>query len=420
MHPSRAGSRPRERLLTVPGRASTLIRIAAVVGIFAAAALQGASAHADDQVSFTSCSSPSPSPSPTPTPQPSFTPPPDETPAPGESPSPTPPPQNCVPESGEAIRGERTLQFKVSTDEFKVHIDSVVAYLDSATNDVTSPGAVTLECPTSDEDSSKPGCQSGNAAPTQGIYTFDWDTNTITPWNADYTFRVAAHFVGINHDRTVTAQRVHLLVDNPPQTPGAPHIEVTTSKSVTVGWTKAPEPDIFGYSLFRAYTTAKTKVPTADQFKIVLSTTNTLVRDDVPASGAYWYKLRVTRRSVVTASGVNSALSESSSAGVVTPPAASKKTTGSSRSRGSLGAPVYLTPPGLIPSVAAAPPPVPDAPFSAYLPYKNDNSQQEEAGPPAPEAGAGTDPRGAVLPVAVGAFLVSSALALGRMPYSSI
>jgi hypothetical protein len=76
-----------------------------------------------------------------------------------------------------------------------------------------------------------------------------------------------------------------------------------------------------------------------------------------------------------------------------------------------------LTPPGLIPSIAAAPPPVPDAPYSAYLPYKS-SATSEDAGPPAPESGASTtDPRGAVLPVAVGAFLVSSALALGRMPF---
>jgi hypothetical protein len=61
------------------------------------------------------------------------------------------------------------------------------------------------------------------------------------------------------------------------------------------------------------------------------------------------------------------------------------------------------------------PPPVPDAPYSAYLPYDipEGGEQVVEAAP----RETGTDPRGPVLPVAVGAFLVSSALALGRMPY---
>jgi hypothetical protein len=124
----------------------------------------------------------------------------------------------------------------------------------------------------------------------------------------------------------------------------------------------------------------------------------------------------------MTNSGNFSQLSESSGAGVVAAPVVVTKTTGGSKAGRGFGAPsaIVLTPPGLIPSVAAAPPPVPDAPFSAYLPYNKSQDSNSEAGPPAPEAGTGTDPRGAVLPVAVGAFLVSSALALGRMPYSPI
>jgi hypothetical protein len=149
------------------------------------------------------------------------------------------------------------------------------------------------------------------------------------------------------------------------------------------------------------------------------------VRETVKDSGAYWYKVMATRRSYAPDTkdtGISSPLSASSGPGVVTVSApakpGTKKTVGGRSVYLPPPASAVLTPPGLIPSVAAAPPPVPDAPYSAYLPYSGSGSS-EDAGPPAPEAsGPGAvDPRGAVLPVAVGAFLVSSALALGRMPF---
>jgi hypothetical protein len=61
---------------------------------------------------------------------------------------------------------------------------------------------------------------------------------------------------------------------------------------------------------------------------------------------------------------------------------------------------------------------IPDAPFAYKLPY--DTSEEGKADFGAVEDGTEegpSDPRGAVLPVAVGMFLVSSALAVGRMPY---
>ena len=156
-------------------------------------------------------------------------------------------------------------------------------------------------------------------------------------------------------------------------------------------------------------------------------TVGSSVRETVQSSGAYWYKVQATRRSYSPDhrdTGISSALSASSGPGVVsastqsTPKPGSKKKSGGRVIALPPPAAAVLTPPGLIPSVAAAPPPVPDAPYSAYLPYKSSGAS-EDAGPPAPEAsgGRGVDPRGAVLPVAVGAFLVSSALALGRMPF---
>jgi hypothetical protein len=123
----------------------------------------------------------------------------------------------------------------------------------------------------------------------------------------------------------------------------------------------------------------------------------------------------VTRRSIVTPqTGISSApspVSKVAQANAAAPKdAGEKKTTGRIQPRARI---VSRLPRLTLPSVGSRAPPVPDAPFSAFLPY-----DVPEGGKAAdqPEPGGG-DPRGPVLPVAVGAFLVSSALALGRMPY---
>jgi hypothetical protein len=394
------------------------LRVVAVVGIVGAGVMEGSTAHATDNVSFITCST-SPSPTPTGTP-------------PDASPTPTPTPDNCVPASGTAVRDVRTLKFSVATNTFNTHIDEVVAFLDSQTNGIASPSPdrIELQCPTGDEDGSKPGCQSSNAAPRNGIYNFVWDTNDVTPYNGAYRFRVKAHFVGTNHDAYVTQpsgqqcpQGCNLIVDNPPQQPNAPRVVVATDKSVSLAWDANPEPDVLSYTLYRAITKDSKTPPTDSQFKVDFTTTGTSARDPVTTAGAYWYKVQATRRSLVTPdTGISSTLSARSGPGVTGPVATPTPKPGTKKTSGKVvalppPAAAILTPPGLIPSVAAAPPPVPDAPYSAYLPYKSSGTS-EDAGPPAPEAGAGTvDPRGAVLPVAVGAFLVTSALALGRMPF---
>lgn len=401
-------------------------RIAAVVGIVGALVMQGAAAHAADSLSLTACqtSSPSPSPSPTPSSSPTASPSGSPGPTPSTGPNQADEPQNCVPASGTIIRDVRTLQFSASTNTFRSHIREVVAYLDSETSGVPSPGAVGLNCPTADENTSAPGCQSENAAPTSGTYTFEWDSNVITPHNAAYTFRVVAKYAdGINSPRTKTASRKGLIVDNFPVQPNAPKIQVATATSVSLSWEANPEPDLAGYNVARAATKDKKTPPKDEDFKVRTTTAGPQLRDGVSSPGTYWYRVQAVRKSYNSENKgfIASAWSDTSGPAVV------------SKDSGTAGKPqvhrvsrrvtalppraaALLTPPGLIPSVAAAPPPVPDAPYSAYLPYKTNNAD-EEAGPPAPEAGTADDPRGAVIPVAVGAFLVSSALALGRMPF---
>ena len=413
-------------------------RIVAVVGIVGALVMQGNTASATDSITFTSCSSPTPSPTPSSSPTSSPTAPPSSSPTapPSAGPQQAPEePQNCVPNSGSIITDVRTLQFTVQTDSFRTHIEEVLAFLESQSQGVKNPGPVPLNCPTADEDTSFPnnGCQSGNAQPTSGTYSFNWDSNTITPSNGVYRFRVNAHFVGVNRDRWVTQpannnqcpRGCSLVVDNAPVQPNAPRIVVSTASSVSLAWDANPEPDVLSYSVYRAVTKDKKTAPTAGQFKLQLSTTGTSARDTVNAPGAYWYRVQAARKSYNPQRNgfIASSLSDTSPPASVA--AASSTSAGKPRPHRNTGGSVralppraaaLLTPPGLIPSVAAAPPPVPDAPYSAYLPYKS-NEAFEEAGPEAPEAGTTTDPRGAVLPVAVGAFLVSSALALGRMPF---
>jgi hypothetical protein len=404
-------------------------RVAAVAGIVGATAMQGVAAHATDSVSFLSCTSPTPTPTASGGSGPSG---PSGNPTP--APTPTATPDNCVPASGTVITDVRTMRFSVATNTTGAYIDQVQAFIDSHTNGVASPDAsrVIVQCPTGDEDASKAGCQSANAAPRNGIYAVPWDTNDLTPYNGFYTFRVRAHFTrqGNTYSKTVEQPTnnqcslgCNLIVDNPPVQPNAPRIVVTTASSVSLAWDANPEPDITSYSIYRAVTKDKKTAPTDAQFKLDFVTVGTSVRETVKDSGAYWYKVQATRRSFSPEhkdAGISSPLSARSGAGVVSASAGTgKKSTKSGGHVVALPPPpaAVLTPPGLIPAVAAAPPPVPDAPYSAFLPYKSSGATSEDAGPPAPEAGAGVDPRGAVLPVAVGAFLVSSALALGRMPF---
>jgi len=409
-------------------------RILGVVGIVGALVLTATSAHAapGGSVTPTKCANPTPSPSPSPTPTPSASPSP--TPSGSPSPSPTASPQpsqpdNCVPDDGSVLPEEITLRYTVAADQSTTptyHITEVTADLKSDDpSNVPNPAAIKLNCPANapDSDPQKPGCQTSNNSTRSGVYTFNWDTRVITPYNGSYTFRIVAQFDnGVSSSKFVPATAKHLIVDNPPQQPNAPRIVATTDKSVSVAWDANPEPDITSYTLERAITKDKKTPPKDSDFKLYYSSQGTSLRDTVKDPGVYWYRVEATRRSVNPArkdGTISSPWSGRSGPAVVTKGTANQPTkkVGGRVVAVPPPAAAVLTPPGLIPSVAAAPPPVPDAPYSAYLPYKSSGTS-EDAGPPAPESGAqGADPRGAILPVAVGAFLVSSALALGRMPF---
>jgi hypothetical protein len=324
------------------------------------------------------------------------------------------------------------MRFSAHTDTIQTHIDSVQAFITSKTQGVPNPNQsqIIVQCPSS--------CQSSSSSRTSETDAVPWDTNALTPYNGSYTFHVKARFLGNNgypHDATKTADDqcvlgCNLVVDNPPQQPNAPKIVVATDKNVSLAWDANPEPDMTRYTIYRAVTKDKTTMPTDAQFKVdftIEKSDHPSARDPVTGPGTYWYRVRATRssyRAETRDTGISSQLSDRSGPGVVSTSKATAKP-GTKKGGGKVvalppPAAAILTPPGLIPSVAAAPPPVPDAPYSAYLPYSKSNGAKEDAGPPAPEAGASTaDPRGAILPVAVGAFLVSSALALGRMPFGA-
>lgn len=373
------------------------MRIAAAVAVFALPFVYGVpSAHANPIITANEC--------------------------PTEPPPDAPPdwkPNNCTPAEGTIMRGTRVVTFNVSEgpDLTDGPILSVVATVESETENVPDPGHVGLTCPSPDRDADQPGCQYNEGDNVvSGTYDFTWDTVAFTPHNASYNLHVdATARRGVNATRTTSFDRSNLRVDNPPAKPGPPKILATTQSSITLEWAKAPEPDVQSYTVYRAVTASTDKKPANDDFKAIATTTTNAIRDERLKPNAYWYKVQVTRRSVVTPdTGISSSLSNVSGAGVIEvpkPPAPRSDANG-----GSTGErPRYQRSP-LIPQRVSAPPPVPDAPFSAVLPYKDQGEEGElAAGPDVPEEGA--DPRGAVLPVAVGAFLVSSALALGRMPY---
>jgi hypothetical protein len=343
---------------------------------------------------------------------------------PTEPPPDAPPdwkPDNCTPAEGTIMQGIRTVTFNVSEgpDLTDGPILEVVATLVSDTENVPGPGPVGLTCPSTDRDPGKPGCQFNEGDNVvSGTYSFTWDAATLTPYNGAFTLHVdTTARRGLNSTRTTQFNRKNLRVDNAPAKLGAPKILATTTSTVTLEWPKAPEPDVQSYTVYRAVTANKDKKPADGDFKAIANTTTNSIRDERLKPNAYWYKVLVTRRSVVTPeTGISSPLSDRSGAGVVVVP----EPTPVARSDEGSKAPAperprYQRPP-LIPQRVSAPPPVPDAPFSAVLPYKQPGDLGELAtGPDVPEEGA--DPRGAVLPVAVGAFLFSSALALGRMPY---
>lgn len=398
------------------------LRVLVAIGVGGAAVLWLPAASSHHEVTFTECFDDEDEGDQEEPPEPTLTPPPTSAP----SPTPTPGaefPDNCTPPEGSIIRGERTLRFEVESGSLRPMRD-VRAFLDSEDDDIESPGQVVIECSPPDQAPAQAGCQYPEGEP-EGVFTFPWDSNVVTPHNGAYTFRGLAlsepHAPNPdpeneNDPRIAEARRHRLLVDNPPVDLGAPSIIVATENSITLEWDPAPEPDLLSYTVYRAVTANTDTKPKAADFEAVASTTKAALRDEIDEPAAYWYRVRSTRRSVVTPDdGISSAVSPMSGPGVVgglraTPPPEGEEPLVETGPRN----------PIVVPRSPGRPPPVPDAPFSAYLPFEatdlpesdDDGDTFEEVEEPGEE-----DPRAPFLPMAVGAFLVSSALAVGRMPF---
>jgi len=374
-----------------------LVRALAVAGIVAASSYYGSAVDATHNVSFTDCEA---APEPTPVATPSNVPnPPSPVPTPTPTPKPTPTavPQDCTPASDERIAGTRDVRFVVNAAGNRIHHVrlKILADDDAAIKDANGGDPVFVRN------------YSGDDRPTGiQVYDYSWDSVKTTPLNGKYKLEAfvstTSNLEGAHDD--VADGRVNLRVDNPPAAVAAPEIVATTTNSNTIKWNKATEADVQSYTVYRAQT-KDDKAPSADKLKPIGVVTATEYRDTKVGEGVFWYAIRVTRRSVVTPEeGISSPLSKiSAGATVKAAPSAAPEAT-----RRSIPYRQLSTVRG-----SGRPPPVPDAPYSAYLPYDD----APESGSREVEEPGGDDPRGPVLPVAVGAFLVSSALALGRMPY---
>jgi hypothetical protein len=383
------------------------VRVLAAVGVVTAVALFGAPLDAHHTIDFNShnCATATP----TPDEEPDLTPPPTEPPSDEEGPpadeEPTPAPQNCMPSDGERIWGTRSIRFTVTTTashplkRVSLYILSQEERIPSAAN-----GEDLLDATFSNDDD---------------IRTYDtpfqWNSREITPYNGKYKIRVEAETYPsvVSSGHTSAAERLNLRVDNPPLSVDPPKIVATTVGSVTMDWKAATEPDLLSYTVYRA-DTKDTKRPPYSAFKPIGISTGPSYRDGSVKPGTHWYSVKVTRRSIVTPdSGISSALSAMSSPATVKSLAEVEKENDDGKT---IRRPLTfreLNPPRASSRLSG----VSDAPFAYKLPYDADSAVPEGETVPGDRAEGGGDPRGPVLPVAVGMFLVSSALAVGRMPY---
>ncbi len=393
------------------------VLITSIVGALWATTTSGI---ANPTITFRDCSTSNPAPTGTP---PSVTgapvsPPPVTSPSPSPRSTPipqrTPGPDNCTPSSGSVVFGTQTLGFTVTSDGFQPIKNVKLSVL--ADND---PGAQNAAEPLFND-----GYDCNNQPSVRNPILVPWDTAADTPHNGHYKVVVTADTYANptcgSTGRSQTATRSNIIVDNPPDTPAAPVVIATTPTAVTIQWTASTAPDVIRYGVYRAEGSSTKQTPQPSTFHLIGYTQDPTFRDTQVSAGVYWYAIVVTRKSVVTPkTGISSAMSAPSAPVTVAaaPPPASFNTGSGGGSTVQRYFPI--NPLVLPPSSSGGLAPVPDAPYSAQLPYGN-----------APEGGVGAaannaknsepgaaDPRGPVLPVAVGAFLVSAALALGRMPY---
>jgi hypothetical protein len=383
------------------------LRALAAAGVVAAVSLLGAPLQAHHSIDFDShdCSGPES----TPDVEPDLTPPPTEPPAGGgDGPpiedEPTPAPQNCMPPEGDRIWGTRLIRFSTETDGARP-LRRVALYILSQEETIASPNGGE---PLVEEVYSR----------QQDIDSYDvpfsWDSRELTPLNGKYKIRVEVEtyqpFSSEIH--TVARERLNLNVDNPPLSVAAPEIVATTLSSATITWPTAVEMDKLSYTVYRADTKNSTR-PAYSAFKAIGVSQGEGFRDATVKPGFHWYAVKVTRRSVVTPdTGISSALSPMSAAAQVRSPVEEKEDEEDGKDFRRKIPFRQLSPPKPSSRLAG----VADAPFAYKLPYDDDEAVPEAFGEGSSEEG-GSDPRGPVLPVAVGMFLVSSALAVGRMPY---
>lgn len=368
------------------------LRGLAVLATLSAGLLLGPAAGAEPQVSFVDCPADGPSPSPTPTPSPS----------------------SCTPAEGSVVRGEVPIVFDVSTEALEDLVEVTVSVV---TQDPNAPSADNPVRVWRDEEGLE-----------QERFEYSWDSATIPGYNGRYKVVVEATSEGVGGG-TSSAERVDLRVDNPPQTPAAPRVTGVTDEGVRVKWSAAPEPDVLHYTLYRARTESADVAPQDSDFKAVVVTEKTALLDEVGNPGAYWYKLEVTRRSIVTDDGITSARSDrSEEPGVYvspTPTPAPTSPPGDDDGGGGVVEPdprPRLTPRPLPRAQRSGPPQPSDAPFSDTLPYDLPEDGSGGGGADA-DLAQGTEERepgdgqqGPLPAVAIGTFLVSAALALGRLP----
>lgn len=380
-----------------------IARVVFATGVVASVALIATPVSAHHSVDFESfgCSTATPDPDePDITPQPTEAPPADD---------PTPPPQNCMPSEGERIWGTRLIRFASSTDGTRP-IKRVALYILSQEEGIPSPndGRPLMEETFSRDDDLR-----------RYENPFSWDSVEVTPYNGKYKIRVEVDtYPALTGDETHSAsnERANLRVDNPPKPMAAPKILAKTQGSVTIEWNGAPEPDVLSYTVYRAVTKTETP-PLYGSFQQYAVTASPAFRDTRISPGFHWYSVKVTRRSVISDKGISSQLSEMSAPAEIKSPEEIRKQI----RNGGAKAPMRDIPDLRIrrPGFSSSTQGVVDAPFSWKLPVGDapDGSDAAFGGGSSEGGGGAADPRGPVLPVAVGMFLVSSALAVGRMPY---
>jgi hypothetical protein len=318
-----------------------------------------------------------------------------------------------MPKSGDRIWGTRTLRFHVVPANFqKTHSVGLYIRADEASGARTANNGDPVF-------SQSFAC---NQSSGSNAWTVPWDSENDTPYNGKYKVNVTAYFDGTPcgsvQEKSASAERANLLVDNPPDALAPAHIIATTPSTISIGWDASTAPDVTRYAVYRAKTSSATARPQYRDFDPVGYTSSRTFRDQQVLPGVYWYSIVVTRRSVVTTdSGISSGMSAMSQGTQIKAPTPAP-------TRASSGGKTFHRTIPLsrlaLPPIASDSPAVPDAPYSAQLPYgdipEQGSGSVNAAGQPDSSEQGASDPRGPVLPVAVGAFLTSAALALSRLP----